>query len=163
VSNAIEDARRALDEARSALNSVEVDIHNRRSAALAAINAEMAPARAAAQMSVDAALARLKAALDTTPDHPWTGRLVYSMQYSGHVWERRKKRVEGVVETMRSKTVLPKNTSDWRRPDIGAPFVRLLKKDGTLGAKFDTWGMDGDWKLVDEPKTIPITTSEDEK
>lgn len=147
------------DEAKAALRVVEQElsaldkvIRQEKEAAASAITERYADRRSALLARLSAARADHVKAQDATPDHEWTGRRVYKMVSQGRHWERRpQKRVEGIVETMRSTTALPSNTASYRRPYIGAAIVRLLKKDGTPGAAFDMLsnGSYQPWKLVE--------------
>jgi hypothetical protein len=55
----------------------------------------------------------------------------------------------GVVETRTHETVIPERIS--YRVKIGEPFVRLLKKDGTIGKAIDNrmCGSFDEWQLVE--------------
>lgn len=89
--------------------------------------------------------------------HEWEGRKVYRVKivHVGSLWHghKREERVEGIVFTYRHTDDLgPGHT--YNRPQIGDPWVRLLKKDGTPSrktARFLTSGgaVDG-WKLAEE-------------
>ena len=146
-------ARIAEDEARAARDAID-------SAAKAAGQEARQRAEKAYRLAHDyegackrliaACRARI-AAEDATPDHEWEGRRVFVMENAGPHWNRSQKRVEGVVETVRSNTVFASNSSGWRKPAIGEPIVRMLKKDGSPALKFEsfyrTWG--GKWALCD--------------
>lgn len=99
----------------------------------------------------DASLA-LEAAKLAAPRHPWEGQKVGKMSVvrSGSGWTRsyERKLLYGIVETRTPQTEFPENVSYWRLPDIGQPFVRLLKADGEPGKKF-AMGLAG-WKLAEE-------------
>ena len=43
----------------------------------------------------------------------------------------------GIVEVRTRDTVFPANGPSWDLPDVGQPFVRLLKADGTPGLKWE--------------------------
>ena len=148
----IKAAREAEDAARKAVVSfrseIEAEIHeaalairNRRQPALYALN--------------DALRERTReriAAEDVSPDHPWTGKRVFTMRRPrGMGWRTHygdPVRIEGIVETYRSTTAMPSNTTSYRLPRIGEGFVRLLKADGSSGLKFER--LDGNWKLAEE-------------
>jgi len=89
------------------------------------------------------------AALDAKPDHEWTGKRVHADRSVGPGYFARKERIFGVVETRRSDTVFPSNAASYSLPAIGEGFVRILKKDGTPGSKFDRMGNWNSWKLCD--------------
>lgn len=43
----------------------------------------------------------------------------------------------GVVEAVTSQTVHPSNAADYSKADIGTFIIRMLKKDGTTGSKYE--------------------------
>lgn len=73
--------------------------------------------------------------------HEWDGRKVkrlerkFSRGFSAR--EISREMIFGVVETVTSKTTWPDNTASWRKPGIGSAIVRLLKKDGSPGVKWE--------------------------
>lgn len=146
----IEQAKAAVEAADRARRAVEREIRDAEEAAKAAIRAQFDARLKAAWEGVNDARAALVAAQDQTPDHPWTGKRVFRMEQRGRVWERRTPiRIEGIVETVRSTTVFPENTAQWRCPGIGQPIVRLLKKDGSPSKRFEEMSRHTSWKLAE--------------
>ncbi|PYJ10785.1 MAG: hypothetical protein DMF06_05110 [Verrucomicrobia bacterium] len=82
-----------------------------------------------------------------TASHPWEGKRV------NHKWKSSGGRVSppvaGVVEVRRVGTEFPGNTAKWRIPDMGKPFVRMLKKDGSPSLKFEAFGTGDNWVLAE--------------
>lgn len=119
---------------------------------------------------IDGARQRLREAIrkriaseDALPDHPWEGARVFRIEAVG--WGgRQKKRVEGIVETVRSTTEFAGNIGDWRKPEIGKAIVRSLKKDGTPGVKFKNlnshWG-GLEWQLCEPASAIETREGQD--
>lgn len=89
----------------------------------------------------------VREAKNRMPDHEWTGKRVYRMVNRAYGYRTNMVREYGIVETRRIETKFPYNTADYRMPSLGDGFVRLLKKDNTVGSKFDS--MYG-WTLDDE-------------
>lgn len=119
-----------------------------------------------AREALQAAVIARIAAEDALPPHEWDGRRVFRLESTR--WSGREKRIEGVVETVRSTTRFPESAARWRRPNIGSGIVRLLKKDGTAGLKFETMGDWKAWQLADpegdapnQPPEHPITTPQE--
>lgn len=108
---------------------------------------------AASDVRREARMARI-AAEDAQPDHEWEGRRVFRMEPQGRSYQRLPdKRIEGIVETYRSTSDVPMSTPSYRLPAIGEAIVRLLKKDGTPGAKFeklDRGCWSSKWQLVED-------------
>lgn len=89
--------------------------------------------------------------LDQRPAHEWEGRRVFRMRARGRSWERLlPQRIEGVVETVRSDAKFADNLSRYSCPSVGAVIVRLLKKDGSPGLKFEPFGTWLKWELADD-------------
>lgn len=89
----------------------------------------------------------------TEAAHPWTGKKVEreEITYSRGNWTRcetGRKTLVGIVETVTSRTEFAANESRYGRPGIGAPIVRLLKKDGSPGLKYER--LHSNWKLVQD-------------
>jgi hypothetical protein len=102
-----------------------------------------------ARRSVEASQ-HLRRVADECPDHPWTGKKVFQVVPRLSRYARRlegEDRVEGTVETWRSDTPRPGNLSRWYTPNVGQPIVRLHKKDGTPGLKFER--LHDGWKLAE--------------
>jgi len=87
--------------------------------------------------------------------HEWEGRKVtrdevkYSRSWRGG--EKSRTPVFGIVETATSQTQSPANCR-YSVPRVGLPIVRLLKKDGTPGLKFETlarYEHQEQWKLAE--------------
>lgn len=93
------------------------------------------------------------AAQDALPAHEWEGRKVFYVQKRIERWTRREigeDRYEGIVETVRSTTTFPANKA-YGLPAIGGVIVRMLKKDGSPGQKFENftdWGGKNKWSLA---------------
>jgi hypothetical protein len=148
---AIEQAEAAVVAARKRLNEIDAQIRQEVEKATSQIKTLFAAELQVAFLAVQGCERNLTAAKDRLPDHPWTGKRVFRMKSVGRFWERRPPvRIEGIVETMRSTTTLPGNTASYSRPALGAGFARLLKKDGTPGLQFESFGRNDGWKLVDE-------------
>lgn len=151
--NALEQAEVAAKAARLALEKLDTEIRAEKAKAAAEIDKRYGNQRAAALDDVSATGRALVAAKDSLPDHPWTGKRVYKIERVYERWSSRVRseiRHEGVVETRRSATTLPAKQR-WGLPQLGEGFVRLLKKDGTPGAKIDSLsGYRSDWKLSEE-------------
>jgi len=137
--------------ARTNFEKLEASIREEKRRAEAAINEKHGAALAEARAAVSEAEANVRAAKDRLPEHPWAGKRVYRMEPQTNYWGRRiaEKRVEGVVETMRSCTPIPANTPDWKRPRLGDGFVRFLKADGSPGSRFEPVHNWAAWKLAE--------------
>lgn len=162
MSDAIDAAERALSEARSRQSVVEAEIHEEVRKAEAEIRVRFDEALSAARQAVGAASRAVKAAKDEhLPDHPWTGKRVFKMEVQGWYYEHKpSKRVEGVVETVRSDTEFPANMASYSRPYIGAGIVRRLNKNGFPGARFEQ--LRGDyhgWQLAEDPAAAPSSAT----
>lgn len=151
----LEQAERAHSTAEQALRELNQGIAAEQRAAALVIAERHADEVAVARRALEAARRALIAAKDATPDHPMTGKAVYQMvetrRYSFDA--SRLVRVDGIVETRRSTTAFPGNTADYRLPRMGDGFVRLLKKDGTPGTKFErleSYSGKLLWSLVEE-------------
>jgi len=148
-----DEAKEAVIGAAFAVQAIEDVIRGEIRAATDAIQAKHAGALRDANLVYSQAKRALTAAKDATPDHPWTGKRVFREETIRHRWSTtvaRVDRFEGIVETFRSTTSTPANMSAWGRPEIGTPIVRLLKKDGSPGVKFEIMREHKAWKLVDE-------------
>lgn len=150
----VDEAEAAVRAARHALATVTDAIDAEVAAAKAAIVAAHATARRAADDALFAANAALREANDRTPDHPWTGRRVFKLARAPGqaAWERHPAmiRVEGMVETVRSSTEFPLNTSRYSRPNVGSAIVRPLTKSGQPGIRFETLHSSyHGWKLAE--------------
>lgn len=96
----------------------------------------------------------LREHIDATTTHPWEGKKVVRVTHepvSRWSSKTREVRLYGVVEIRRTDTKFPANQR-WGLPDLGDPFVRLLKKDGTPSLKLDRWNwrVTDQWKLAEE-------------
>ena len=147
-----DEAQAAVDAAGSAYDTARAVMNKEIATAKAEIQARHADAISAVAQVFRDAREVLRIAKDAVADYPWAGKRVFKMAPGSYSWDRnpRMVRVEGLVETMRSTTELPGNASRWNRPPIGSPIVRLLKKDGTPGLKFETMREHSGWKLADE-------------
>lgn len=155
MSDAIKAAEVAVSEANAALTKITNTLYADKRAAEAEVVARHADALSAARKVLADAERALRDAKDTLPDHPWTGKRVFKMEHHGPSYRRLpQRRVEGIVETVRSTTAFAVNVGTWRRPAVGTPLVRLLKKDGSPALGFDglsnRWDGESIWKLVDD-------------
>ena len=144
-----DEAKAALREASSALLKIENDIRDEKISAAREIDQRRRSELVAARDVLSAANASLQEALDAQPPHEWDGRRVFRVETKCARWSRvviSMTRHEGVVETRRGFTQFPGNTARYNLPMMGAGFVRLLKKDGTPGLKFES--LQG-WRLVE--------------
>lgn len=151
-------AARAVEVAERAARDLASLVRAEADAAAAKVQAAHAEELSLARTAVVAAEQALRSLKDETPDHPWTGKRVFKMVTKGRYWERRApERVEGVVEMCKSSTSFPANAAYYSRPQIGAAFVRLLKKDGSPGAQFDRafGGNYSIWKLEEPEAVVP--------
>lgn len=140
---ALREAENALYEAERARNRVADVARNAVHEKFAGQINPLREAAAAARMAVT----QVKNAV---PDHEWEGLKVFRMVSRGYSFQRLSpSRVEGIVETVRIGTRFAENLSHYSTPEIGDVIVRLLKKDGTPGLKFEN--RDKDWKLAEEP------------
>jgi hypothetical protein len=163
IEEAVRSAEAAEEAARDILQQVERVIREEKWAAAQEVNKRFADELDAARRAVYKACRATTAARDLTPEHPWTGKRVFRLKPQGPSWYRQPpKRIEGVVETMRSTTVLPGNTAGYSRPMLGAGFVRLLKADGSLGLQFTRLHPNDGWALVEDPapETPPSASAE---
>lgn len=147
----------ALEAAITAANENLNALQDAMSAEIRAIKDRHGDGIRAAKSALYDAESALKEAKSAAAAHPWEGRKVYKDVpiYSG--WsskQARTERVYGIVEVCRLGTAFAVAVASYSRPSLGRPFVRLLKKDGTPGLKFDRatgWG-DGlvGWQLVED-------------
>lgn len=56
--------------------------------------------------------------------------------------------IYGIFETVTSKSVFAANTPSWRKPDVGSHIVRLIKKDGQPGIKWEVFNERSDWVVA---------------
>jgi hypothetical protein len=149
MSETIEQARAAIQAARQAMKVAEAG----RAAAVSAVRDEWQPAIFAAERAEREAVAALAAAESAAaPDHEWTGKRVFRVEdimgRGGRPQKVGEKRYEGVVEVYRPGAALGRGHYCYT---IGTPIVRLLKKDGTPGAKTENLerSFNDQWQLVD--------------
>lgn len=149
IEDRIKAAQAAVDEAEIAHRVLDQKFRDERNEAMEAVRVKHAPALSAANKAIIAAQAALAEAKEATEPHPWTGKKVYQMQSTGR-YSSNTKRVEGVVEMRTRATAFPESVR-WGKPEIGTPFVRLLKADGTAGLRFERLGNSHRllWKLVE--------------
>lgn len=149
--SAVEKAAEAAAVAKKALEALEAEIREAKRVASAEIEARYGNQKADVMATLHERNRDLRDAKNALPDHPWTGKKVFMECDSGPSYRRSRVRMDGVVEMRRVDTVFPENVR-WGIPEIGKPFVRLLKKDGTPGMRFESihgsWGKK--WKLRDE-------------
>ncbi|WP_300573458.1 hypothetical protein [Phenylobacterium sp.] len=158
----VDKARAEYSAAKLALSQLESEVATKARAAADAVKAEYADRVRAASLARRAAHVALNAAITATAQHPWEGRRVFRLDPRGAVYGRRAPtRVEGVVEVRRTGTAFPGNAATYSMPEMGDAFVRLLKKDGTPGAKFDRLhtGRSFPWKLVDDGEPLSASPS----
>lgn len=146
MADAVVAAEKAMIEAGQALNERRADAETE----LREVRQRHAPLIAAAERTYrEAVQAHRAARSEATPDHEWEGRRVFREDVQRDNWSRtviERKRIEGVVFTYRPGVDLGPGHK-WNRPEIGQPYVRLLKKDGTPGAKTERLG-GAKWGLV---------------
>lgn len=143
----IAQARQKCEAAEREVSRIENEIAAAKNAARQSIDEEYAErlgAATAARRDAAKALRETKDAL--LPNHPWTGKRVFSMRRVGDRWNRKMERVEGIVETCRSTTAFPPGQR-YGLPMVGDGFVRQLKKDGKPSLRF--WDLDKEWQLVE--------------
>lgn len=138
VTALIAEAAAALSAAEDAVYKVQRRVNAEVQVAADAVRAKHSAELSEAANGVRAARQTLNSAKEQLPDHPWTGKRVFHLVSRGHVWQKlQPDRVEGIVETRRAGTSFPANAAYYSIPATGEGFVRLLKKDGTPGVKFD--------------------------
>lgn len=151
----VDEAKAALDAARKLLQAHELEVRLEKVRVTAEVVARFSNQTADLTESVRAAEERLRAAKDALPDHPWTGKRVYREEKQYARFSSRVtgvERIEGVVEMRRTGTVLPGGQL-WGLPQLGEAFVRLAKKDGSLGLKVEDLERrhrHDQWRLVKE-------------
>lgn len=68
-----------------------------------------------------------------------------------HRWDRSREKKptgrRGRYELRTADTEFPANTGSYRLPNIGQVFIRILKKDGSPGLKFESLRAGSDWRL----------------
>lgn len=102
------------------------------------------PLRNARQARSNAIDALNDAAIIEGQSHPMLGKRVLRTIRNGR-WGRGPASDQfGVVEMFSRESVLPDNFPIWRHPNMGAPIVRILKKDGTPGVKIEK--LTAEWK-----------------
>lgn len=142
----VETARRIEHEARAAVAKIEADA--REIGQNAERDARFSLGIEAAREGVKVAIVARMAAENQLPPHEWDGRRVFRMRNVGRGYGPQYVREEGVVETRYHSTVFPANVGSYSMPRLGEGFVRLIKKNGTVGSKFA--GL-RDWQLADAP------------
>jgi hypothetical protein len=145
----LEAANQAYAAAGSEVRAIEKCIADEIAQASVAVRKRHEAVLVAAQQGRSAARIALTAAQDAGPEHEWTGqrvtKLVPNWKY-GRLQST--ETLTGIVETVRSTTEFAGNLPLYGRPRIGDPIVRLLKKDGTPGLKFERLhGNYHGWKL----------------
>ena len=146
----VEVQKAKLREAEKAVEVVVKKINEEISAATAAIQAKYHDEFTAVRQAREDAIKAGEAARDALPKHEWTGQPI-GRSWGGSKVETR--RIAGMVEMCRTDTEFPSGQR-WRLPTTGQPFVRLLKKNGEPGMKFERLvEYDGtiskEWKLVE--------------
>lgn len=135
-----EHARKVDSEAREAARAAEAAVRAKHKEETDRLTAERADAYRAWLTRMDA-----------EASHPFEGRKVTRVKPG---W-RSKGEVEfGVVEVRKSATELGEAAS-YRIPALGSAFIRLLKKDGSPGLRFERYqGPDNEpprgWALVED-------------
>lgn len=124
----------ARTNAMRALARVDAEQREARSAAEKAVIVEFQPRLDAARTAAREADGAYKDFMSDNASDPNEGKTVTRKEG----WK--KTTIRGRVEIRRRATVFPANAGAYRLPEIGQPFVRLLKGDGTPGLKFERYG-----------------------
>lgn len=126
-------------------------------AAKATIRLRYEPEVSAIDKAIAEAERHLTEVKEQSPRHEWDGRKVERKEKIYQRFSSRDDRVEtvyGIVETRTRETKFADNAPSYRLPEMGEAFVRLLKKDGKPGMKFEpmTHGFDRNvrWSLSEE-------------
>lgn len=147
----IETLKQALRTAQDGLIKATRDLYTARSE----LEAKHAPIVNAAREAALAAKRNLDDAIAAGASHPWAGKVVKRMapetRYSSRLVEQR-----GIVEISGPNNPWP--GSRYGAPEAGDPVVRLMKKDGTLGAKqvhLHSYDKRYPWSLVETEEAKP--------
>lgn len=89
--------------------------------------------------------------IEAGASHPWEGKKVFRIKKKTSRWGSRvigEERLEGVVQVCRQNTPIPGNLG-YSAPRLGQPFIRKLKKDGTVGTAIYTREDIENWQLAE--------------
>lgn len=96
------------------------------------------------------------AALDKLKSYP--SGIVEEWDFERYLYLRGKEKRptgrRGIYEICTRATQFPDNTGTYRRPDVGEVFIRILRKNGTPGIKFEK-ATYSDWRPVADGATQP--------
>lgn len=142
--------------AEAVVKELEREIRQEIAAATKAINEKWAERLNAANAArYEARKAADEALMAKGAEHPLHGKRVSKIErkYTGNGWHRKGEDVEvfGIVEVFTPQTERPANQS-YGLPSYGTPIVRLLKKNGAPGSKFErlcSWNGTEQWKLAE--------------
>lgn len=150
-------AESAVGEATSQKYDLVKRFESEIDAAKAAIRLRYQPEADALDKAIADAKRHLDEIKEQAPRHKWEWRKVERKE---KIYQRfssavlRTETVYGIVETRTRETKFADNLSSYRLPEIGVAFVRLLKKDGKPGLKFESinhgWDSHTRWKLSEE-------------
>ena len=150
----LEEAVLAEKAARKKVSALESARDTELREAAAAIRNKHSAAIHAAQLERQQAHAELVAAKDRElTAHEWDGRRVFRIETyfpQRCSSQTAKRRIDGIVETVRANSQFPDNYSGWRRPELGAHIVRPIKKDGTAGLAFEPFDPRHEWQLAED-------------
>ncbi len=148
-------------EAEDAQKALEYKIKQLAREAAAAVEKSFADELSAHYRATSEARKALQDCIDQTATHEWEGKRVVKTITKHQRWGDRSwtEKVYGIVEVRRSDTSFPQNLASYSYPDMGKPFVRLLRKDGTPGARFEKGLASGrynesDWVLDTETEAV---------
>ncbi len=97
---------------------------------------------------LESALTALLDERASSKPHPLEGKRMTRTSLEGGSYFRREVRLYGVFETVTSKSIFAQNTPSWRKPNVGFHIVRLLRKDGSTGIKWEIYNDRSDWVPV---------------
>ena len=142
----VEKAKEAYEQASRAFRDIERAQTEAESVARQEVRRRFAERLEAARKLLIARKIVLDDAKIAAASHPWEGKKVWRKDHVGWLG-RTVVTIYGVVQIRVRETKFPANTTDYRMPNLGEPFVRLLTKDGKPGLKFETMR---EWKLAEE-------------
>jgi len=145
------DLEEAVQAAEEAVRAIEREISAEIDAACAAIRAKhKATLDAACRARSQAVEAKNAAAISEGAASPLVGKKVRREvnRWRGPIWSSRRETVEefGIVEVFTRESRMAEKLSRYGRPQLGTLIVRILKKDGTPGLKFER--LTEQWKPV---------------
>lgn len=157
----ISELRDQKQDASAALRDLRIEFDEAKKAAADKVKAEWEPRLGLAERALSNAVDLYEKAVSESASHEWEGRTVTRQVSLRNApgWDLRTTTERGVVEVVRIGTEFPANTPSYSRPPIGTTIVRMLKKDGTPGLKFErlyrrlgnNTQIDG-WQLEEEGK-----------